>query len=296
MKFYCLSPYSVPENPCLFPILRKCWEGHEFVERIEYADCVLLDLHVRHTDYLQSDVDWLLGNNGVKVAVFCEYDRGNMSDAIYPLPLTEQQRLIFNRIDREEIKSVHFCRLLDKNKTYPYTIFPYEKPIAYDEGLLTPEQLFDRPYDVCMIANTAPSREAIAEAFRKDGRLKCIISIGQPKIDFQDFAKEHKKAKMFVSSAGGGFSNERKQCLFSVSTCIEQRTDQLLLHELTHLDNCLMIDSPPTQQDLDTIWEVVNNKEKLYSIYKSNYDFMHRYYSENYIANDILNKILKHLN
>lgn len=292
MKIYLLSPENVPMNPCLFPTMRKTMEdkGHSFVDRIEGCDLVFFDLHVRQQGYKKSDIDWWVDNKK-QIATFDEWDRGNMSNEIWPYPLSSQQDLIFSHIRFHNIKAANFCRLLNK-KDENGNVFPYEKPITYDEGLLTADQLFNREYDVCFIANTAPSRERIARALESDSRLKCIISLGQPKIEFNNFVDAHRKAKLFVSSGAGGFTDERKQCLFSIAGLIQEEHNQLLANPHTHLENCIKINNPPTKQDLDAIFEIVNDKGKLYDIYRNNCDFMHTYYSEEYMANRVLD-ILK---
>ena len=295
-KFYTLSPESVPENQVLFPTIRPYFisQGHCFVDLIEEADVVLFDLHSRIGGYSEKDIEFIcLG--GVPVATFDEWDRGNMSADIWPFPLTRQQEEVSEALIKHKVRTVHFCRLLDKTKEPYNNIFPYEKPILYEEPFLTPDDLFNRPLDICFISNSSPSREKIAQALIEDGRLKCHISLGAEKIPFDDFVKEHKKAKLFLSSGAGGYSNERPQHLFSIAAILQERTDQLLLHPYTHLYNCLMIDSPPTKEDIDTIVEVVNDKERLYGIYKAGYEFMKQNYSAEAVASDILQKILKHL-
>jgi hypothetical protein len=293
MKFYLLSPEGVPMNQVLFPTFIKTFEsnGCSFVGRIEDCDVVLMDLHSRLFDYRQSDVDYIL-NNDIKLATFDEWDRGNMSKDKYPKPLTSQQISI---MAKRMGNGVHFCRLLDKTERLPPNIYPYEKPISYEEPLLTEDELFNRGYDVVFIANESPSRDAIAKALRSGGRLNCFISIGAEKLPFVEFLRIHKLGKLFVSSGAGGFTDERKQCLFSVSGLIQEDHNQLLAHPFTNLVNCIKISNPPTKEELDTIVEVVNNKEKLYEIYKNNYTFMKRFYSEEYLSQYILDKIIKHL-
>lgn len=283
-------------NQVLFPNMVDTFvgNGHEFVSKIEDCDCVLMDLHSRINNYRQSDVDWMISHR-IPFAVFDEWDRGGMSLDIYPLPLTGQQKQIFDLIGNDGIKDIHFCRLLGKVQHHSYNIYPYEKPISYCEPVLTPDELFNREYDVVFIANQSPSRDRIAEALRNDGRLNCFISIGDEKRPFEEFLRIHKLGKLFVSSGAGGMTDERKQLLFSVAGLIQENHDQLLLHPFTHMDNCLMINNPPTQEDLNTIFEVVNDKEKLYGIYQRNYEFMKKYYSKEYIANNILETILNNL-
>lgn len=293
MKIYILSPDGVPLNQWLFPKMDTPFlaHGHDFVPNRSEADVCFIDLHSRRFDYRQVDVDWLLKSN-IPFCVWDEWDRGNLSSDEWPWPLTKQQDEIFEHIVKYKIKDVHFCRLLDKSKSYPPNLYPYEKPFSYQEPLLTPEQLFNRPYDVAFIANHAPSRERIAKELQSDSRLKCIIRLGEPKIEFDTFLNVHRIAKLFISSGAGGFTDERKQCLFSIAGLIQEEHNQLLLHPFTNLENCIKINNPPTKEDIDTIVEVCNDKEKLYSIYKNNYDFMTKYYSEQYMAENVL-RVLK---
>jgi hypothetical protein len=295
MKFYLLSPESVPMNPVLFPMMVDTFisKGHSFVDRIEDCDCVMMDLHTRIANYNADDINKLCwGDNGL--ATFCEWDRGNLSTDEWPHPLTHQQAEIFLHGKHGRFKTVHFCRLLDKTKTYPENLYPYEKPYLYEEPLLSPDELFNREYDVVYIANHSASREAIAKAIFDYGKIKIKFSLGEQKIPFEDFVKEHKRGKLFISSGAGGYTDERKQFLFSIAGIIQERTDQLLLHELP-LTGCIYIGSPPTIENLDLIYNIVNDKECLYKIYENGYNFMKTYYSKEYIANDILNKIKKHL-
>jgi len=292
MKIFLLSPESVPMNQVLFPTFEKTFKekGHEFVSRIEDCDVVFFDLHSRVAEYNEDDIEWL-SHCVIPVVTFDEWDRGNMSNEVWPFPLTEQQRLVDVFIGT--VQGVHFCRLMDKKQSYLKNVFPYEKPILFEEPLLTTDELFNREYDICYIANQSPSRDAIAKALLEDGRLKCDILIGGKKLEFSDFLNRHKNAKLFISSGAGGFTDERVQCLFSVAGIIRERSNQLLLHDFIHQENCLRIDNPPTKQDLDNIFDVVNDKERLYEIYKNGYDFVKKYYSKEYMATYILETLKK---
>lgn len=295
-KFYIISPEGVPPNPVLFPTMIPTFEanGHTVVNNIEDCDVVLIDLHTRMFDYNNSDINKICQREN-PVVTFCEWDRGNLSLDEWPYPLTVQQQSVFNHIKENGINAAHFCRLLDSTKLYPTNLYPYEKPISYDEPFLTSDELFNREYDICYIANQSPSRDAIAKALLNDSRLKCDILIGGKKLEWTDFLQRHKRAKLFISSGAGGFTDERVQCLFSVAGIIRERSDQLLAHDFSHQENCLRIDSPPTKEDIDTIVEIVKDKEMLYEIYKNGYEFIKKYYSKEYIANYISDTILKHL-
>lgn len=295
MKFYLLYP-KVPLNPCLFPTFLKPFsdKGHSFVLNIEDADCILFDLHTRIADYDQREIDLVI-EKGKYIATFDEFDKGGMSNLEWPYPLTNQQEQIFKHINDGFILSIHFCRLLNKNKLYPSNVFPFERSILYEEPMLSADELFNRPIDVTYIANTAPNREEIKRVFEADGRLKCNFLLGAEKLPFDKWVDENRKSKFTISASGGGYSDEKKQNLFSICAILQEITDQLLLHPFIHGETCLKFDQPPTKQDLDTIFEVVNDKERLYGIYKRNYDFMKTYYSKEYIANNILKTILSHL-
>jgi len=292
MRFYTLSP-NVPENPHLFPMMRQTFidRGHSFVDSIEDADCVLFDFHSRIAVYNEHDIDFIV-NSGILVATFDEWDRGGMSDDVWPNPQLPQQMLI---LPRALGKRVHFCRLLDKAKNYPDYLLPFEKPILHEEPLLTPEQLFERPYDIVWVANSAPQREHLKKVLEANAKLKCKIILGAEKIPFQDWVDAHKQGKFFVKWSAGGYGCEKMHNLFSVAAMIKEDNDQLLLHPFTNAVNCVTLSTNPTKQELDYLRLVCSNKEELYKLYRNNYDFMKTYYSKEYIASNILETILKHL-
>lgn len=297
MKFYLLSPTGVPPNPHLFPMWVDEWrrQGVQIVDQIDDCDVVLFDLHSRIADYKEYDIDYILRND-LPVATFDEWDRGGMSKDWWPYPLTEQQEKLMCYTEDSGVKAVHFSRLLNKTyKHYQENLYPYEKPIIHEEVLLSPDELYHRPMDVCLIANTSPSREAIRKALQADGRLRCLLRVGHTKIPFNDWLNQHRLAKLFVSASGGGYSNERPQHLFSIAGIIQEETDQLTHHQWVHGYDCLKISSPPTQEELDTINAFVNDKELLYSIYLRGYQSMKQHYSASFIANFILEKIKQHL-
>ena len=286
MKFYLFSPESVPMNQVLFPTFIKTFEekGHSFVNSIQDANIILLDLHTRIAEYNQSDITYLLKCDK-PIVTWDEYDKGGMSNLDWPHPLTEQQLQIFNHIENNNVKSVHFCRLLNKTKQYPTNLYPYEKPILYEDPLCSADELFNREFDIVWIANTAPQREKLAKALREDGRLRCNIILGAEKIPHHNWIAEHRKGKFFISCSAGGYSNECVQGLFSISAQLRERNDQLLLHDFDHKNNCFKITSTPTQKELDDLVEIVNDKEKLYDIYKNGHGFVKTNYSEEAWAN-----------
>lgn len=295
MKIFLLSPETVPPNPHLFPTFINEFEkqGHSFVDRIEEADCCFMDLHTRIADYNQSDIDYILGSE-VPIAVWDEWDRLGMSEELWPMPLTGQQVAIFEHISRKDINVVHFCRLMDSQLNWPKNVFPYEKPIIHEEPPVSADDLFNRPYDIVWIANNAPQRETLEQELRNESRLNCYISLGQPKIPFNEWVDWHKKGKFFITCSGGGATDERMQALFSVSTILKERTDQLLHRDFEHMESCLRFDIPVTMKDLNDICRIARDKEALHQIYMDGYNFVKSFYSQEYMASRYISILNKH--
>lgn len=294
MRFYTLSP-NVPENPVLFPTMRPTFikEGHEFVTRIEDCDVVLFDFHTRIADYNQSDIDFIIQNKP-SIATFDEWDRGGMSLEFWPNPLTKQMGDILELSFSYRVKSTHFCRLLDKTKKYYTNVYPYEKPIHYEEQPVSADDLFNRPFDIVFIANDAPQRQHIKKILELNAKLKCKIILGAEKIPFDQWVAEHKKGKLFIKWSAGGYGCEKMHNLFSIAAMIKEDNDQLLAHPFTNSVNCVSLSSNPTRQELEYLRLVVGNKEELYKIYMGCYEHMKKYYTAEAIAKDILEKIIKH--
>jgi len=297
MRIYLLSPKDVLPNPHLFPLWVNEWgrQGCEIVDNIIDANAVFIDLHSRIADYSDTDMGVLIGCTDKTLVTFDEFDKGGMSKLDWPEPLNQQQKTIFDHIEKNNINAVHFCRLLNKKNKYPSNVFPYEKPYFFDFGLLSENDIWDRLYDIVWVANTAPQREKLKNILEKDGRLKTKIILGAKKLPLQDWINAHRQGKMFISWSAGGFGDEKIQHLFSVAAIIKENNNQLFLHDFTHLENCIRPNPNPTKEDVDKIVEIVNNKETLYEIYKNGYDFVKKYYSKEYIASNILETIKKHL-
>lgn len=294
IKFYLISPL-VPPNPHLFPLWVDTWRqnGVEIVDNVFDCDVALIDLHTRIAEYEDAVIADLIYSKKPIIS-FDEFDKGGLSVLQWPHPLTAQQEAIFYHTQSSGIKSVHFCRLLDKNKPLPDNLYPYEKPYFHDEGLLTADQLFNRPYDIVWIANTAPQRENLKKVLKSVWTARCKIILGEEKIPLQAWIDAHKEGKMFVSWSAGGYGDEKIQHLFSVAAIIKENNNQLFLHDFTHLENCIRPNPNPTLQDIATIFSITNDKERLYEIYKNGYEFVKKYYSKEYIAKDILEKIKIH--
>lgn len=295
-KLYTLSPESVPENQVLFPTIRPEFEkaGHEFTHKPYQADIILIDLHTRVAEYSQDDIDYII-DSGKPICTWDEFDKGGMSDLDWPQPLTGQQFKIFEHLNYSGTKAVHFCRLLNKTKTdYPTNLYPYEKPILFEQPMCSPDELFNRPVDIFFVANDSPNRQLIKKAFEEDGRFKCNIVLGVQKIPFNDWLDQCRQAKFFIKASAGGYGCERMQALFSISPMLLERTNQLFANPFTDWDNCITFGQPPNKTDLDVIYAVLNNKENLWRMYYNNYNFVKTYYSKEFWGNYYLGKMKKH--
>lgn len=294
MKFYTLSP-NVPENPVLFPMMRPTIieQGHSFVGNVGDCDVVLWDMHTRISDYDQSVLDKIVSLK-LPVISFDEYDRGGLSTEGWPQPLTPQMESFWVHMTMLKMGKAHFCRLMDKTLSFPKNVYPFEKPILFEQGLVSPDDLFNRPYDIVFIANSAPQREHLKRILELNAKLKCKIVLGGVKMPFHEWVDEHRNGKLFISWSAGGYSDERMQALFSVAGIIRENNDQLLPHDLRHLHTAVRLSSIPTKEDLGTLVQIVNNKGRLYDIYKNGYEFMKAHYSKEAIAKYFLDKIIKH--
>lgn len=190
---------------------------------------------------------------------------------------------------------VYFIRNTNKTETYPDNCFPIDW--AYFEGcdyeLTTKEELFSREYDCCLISVESPTRRNVINGLLKDGRLNVRFEFldHTQRLQYQQWVNEHRKAKLYISCDGGGFSNERPQQLFSIAPMLQNKSDYTPCKPFTDLKNCIEINEHPTKRDIDKILKVVNDKDKLYDLYLNHYCHVKNFYSEEWIANYILKTI-----
>lgn len=291
MRLYLLSPQGVPMNPHLFPVFKKTWEenGCEIADSVADCDVVLWDLHTREADYNPTDIGRLCIRE-IPVATFDEWDRGGMSDDVWPAPLTNQQLILWREI---KSRSVHFCRKINKTYQDAPNLYPLEKTIMNEFPFTTSQELISRPYDIFFYGNTSPQRESVCNELSK--HFKCDFRIGQEKIPHDQWLNRARQSKLYLTADGGGFSDERPYQLFSIAPMLKQRNNHLQSHPFIDETDCIEIGEIPTEDDIIKIKRYLNYPDELYRLYLSQIVKMKQYYSAEYTANYILNIIKKQL-
>ena len=286
-KFYFISPVG-KTTPMLFDTFIETFknEGHEIVDNVNDADIVFLDWYSGLGNSPANIMSYVLENK-MPIVVFDATDFGAMSKEKW-----NHSKWILLNTNNE---LVYFMRKMDKTKHYPAWVHPYEL-IQYpdhDFQPVTKDELFNRPYDICFIGNTSPTRASLLTGLMKYKcfNIDCQFITGE-RIPHDQWLERHRKAKLFISACGGGFSDERKFQLIDISPMLRNRSNHLVLNDFIDKEDCLEVNENPTQADVEKILSVLNDQDKLYSIYIKGIDKMHKYYNENYRAKYILS-ILK---
>jgi len=288
-KFYLISPIGY-SSPDLYPSFVSAFEkeGHTITNDINEVDVVFFDLHTRLFDYDNSVLADVLRNK-LPVVSFCEFDFGGMSKEVYPAYANQQQDF-FGEAKEKNIKLIHFVRKMDKTKTYPQNIFPYEKCIMNDFPLTTSQELFSRPYDIFFIGNVSTTRANMLTGLLKYKTLHidCHWTNEKGKIPHEEWLNRSRGAKLFVSCCGGGFSDERPYQLTTIAPMLKNKSNHLQPHPFTDMVNCVEVDEVPTEKDIEKILSVLNDENKLFEIYSNGAEHLKKYYTEEGRANYIL--------
>lgn len=291
MNIYFISPIGYYTKE-LFPTFIETFvsKGHSVVNDINAADVVFWDLFSWLGNFdIKVACDVI--NNKIPVVVFDAVDYGAMS----------KEKWWYHNGTRDdawheiimECKTVYFMRKMDKTVSYPSWVYPYEVCYYKDHDFkpVSKEELFNRPFDICLIANTSPTRVNVVNGLKD--HFKCDFILGEERLPHEAWLNRHRLSKFFISADGGGFSDERAQQLFSVSPMIKQINNQLVLNDFISGVDCIKIDEHPSREDILELSNILNNKDKLYSIYLKGIDRMKTYFSEEYRANYILETLKK---
>lgn len=279
-NFLTISPQGL-NTPDLFPSFVGTFkrDGHLFVGDIKEANIVLFDLHTRIGVYEDSIIQ-KAHLSQKPIVTFSEYDYGGMAKDVWPDPLTSQQKVLFDGLD--ETNSVHFVRKMIDGENYPSNVFPYEKCIMHDSPLVSKEDLFSRPYDLCFIGNTSPQRKSFIEGLQSSGRFKMIVhwTNEEGKMPHDEWLWFHSQAKMFIESDGGGFGSERPHQLLTIAPMLKQKNNQLVVHPFIDRVDCLEANETPNPNDVDKILHYLNNQDDLFRLYLAGAENLRTNYTE----------------
>jgi len=269
-KFYYINPIG-KESPDLFqtftPTLLS--EGHQVVDRVEDADVVFWDFFSGMGKY-DSGVIGKLFSLKVPICVFDETDFHGMSKEVWDV--TNWSIIAKNQ------KLIYFMRKMGKDITYPPYVFPYEKVVMNEFPLTSPEELNSRPMEIFFYGNTSPQRKSVTDELSK--HFKCDFTLGQEKIPHEQWLQRARQAKVFLTSDGGGVSDERPYQLFSISVMLRQKNNHLQVNPFTDCVNCLEVSEHPTEDEIKGIRAVLDDPEYLFEIYEAGIQHMKQYYNE----------------
>ena len=307
MKFYTISPIGVPPDPNIFPTFVTEFEkqGHSFVNSIDEADVVFFDFHSGLFNY-----DWsIIGEVIAKKKPVISFDsldhwsgNGEIGENVYDLnnlPLEKHWAKALHLFIQQDLLKVVFMRKMSKAISYPPYVYPLEL-FQYpncDFPATTMDELFSRPYDFCFIGNLCEFRKNMVASLIQYFKVDYYHS--EKRIPHNEWLDRHRKAKFFIECGGGGitgggFGSERVYQLITIAPMLRLHTEQLILNDFIDGDDCLEILDPigiVSWNDVEKIKSVLNDKEKIYSIYLAGIEKMHKYFNQTYRSQFVLSTL-----
>jgi hypothetical protein len=222
--------------------------------------------------------------SGIPIIVFDNREYGSM------------QKEKWKPIDTDPY--IYFVRNMDREEEYPDNVYPFDWPYFQDCDFtqVSKDELFSRYYDVCFLGTESPSRKRVIDAIIKDRRLKLYwkfvdYSKRQP---YNEWLNEHRKAKLYLSCEGGGFTNERPNQLFPIAPMLKLNSNHLPANHFTDGINCIEIEENPSEEDIEKVVDIINDKDWLYDIYMNGINFTKEKLNQEAVANYVLKTINEH--
>ncbi len=269
-------------NPNLFPYFYNTFSanGHTWVTDPNEATHCFMELQIEGNQY-PNEIQTVIER---EIPIICfdsrEYGEGR----------PEEWKPYFR-------PHISFIRNMRKSFTYPENCYPFDWAVFRnsEHPLATKDELFSRPYDLAFIGTLSSTiREKICKTIIDDGRLKMLYQdrdCTKRYSDYNQFLNEHRKAKLYLSCEGSGFTNERPMQLYTIAAMLKNRNDLRSANPYTDLVNCIEINNEPTREDIDKILSVVNDKDWLYDIYMAGVNHARTYLSHEYSSNYVLNTL-----
>jgi hypothetical protein len=277
-----ISPIQ-KSTPNLFSSFKKTFEENGVYEtqNLDDANFIFFDCYSDLGVYDTKQIEEI-NNLQIPVISFQEKDYGGIS--------TEE----WQPLDKfPNCKTVQFVRKLDKTKKYPHNIYPYEL-IQYqdhDFPITRPYDLFIRENDICFIGNESPFRKSVMNWLSLSGLFKIDCLFPKERIPNKEWLNRHFMAKCFVEADGGGFGSERPFQLIPVSVMLRQKNNMKRLNDWTDGVDCLEISKTPTKDEIKNIYNIFQDKDRLYDIYYNGYQRLKNYFNAEWRAKYILSVI-----
>jgi len=311
MKVFYISP-TLYKTDRFFDTFTSTFisEGHQIVTDIKEADMVFFDLHCRYGSYDWMNLCYIIDHD-LPLCVFDNWDYGAMAEykwignnnwqGVMECVSTHDWANFLELVIKNNNKVFFFVRKMEKTEDYSYAkVFPIDWTMYPECDLpqVSKEELFNRPYDCCIIGTLSTARESLIDGILKDGRLKLKYEsrdCTQRKLH-TTWIDEHREAKMFIECCGGGMGSERPLQLFSVAPMLKNRNNQIYVNPFTDMVNCVEVDSSPSKKDIDKVIKTINDKDLLYEIYLNGINHIHTFYNEQWRAKYILETIKNQFN
>lgn len=282
MNIIYLSPNGFI-NPHLFPTFKKTFEryGHtETNDPYEATHC-FIELVSGDAKYDKTNMTIVMDRN-IPIIYFDDREYGTMNGTTLTTYVTDNP-------------SIYFIRNFSKDNLEYENFYPFDWPYfpQCDFQPTTKEELFSREFDVCLLSVESPARKKVIDSLINDGRLKVNYKWldHTQRFPYNQWLDEHRKAKLYISCEGGGFTNERPNQLFAIAPMLKVNSDYLPAHPFTDGINCVEVEERSTEEDIEKILDIINHKEWLYDIYINGIEHTKRYMSEEATAKYVLDKI-----
>lgn len=298
MKIFCLSPIGHTSYR-LFDSFEATFvaQGHQFVENIHEADVVFFDLHCGFAPYSESAFG--IVTNNTPVVVFEAFDWWGTQSQPAPWHGLQSWRSVrekretqswanalFNFLANKAVK-LYFLRKgqLSQRHLYPSFVRPLGIALYPDHvfPLTSKEEFMSRPYDLCFIGAPSVCRANMVASLCKYGATAFNYKFTAFRLEHDEWLRQHRMAKMFIECDGGGFGSERPQQLITVAPMLKNRNDQWLPEPWYDMADCVEVGDEfgsLRPEDMNKMYQVFNDPEKLYDIYRKGVEKMQRVYSE----------------
>lgn len=313
MKVFYISPIGAT-SPLLFETFTETLvaNGHTVTGKLNEATVVFFDSHSGYLPYNWDILNYVLDND-LPVVYFDAFDYHGDSSKHWPLiygvgglaalsRYNEWAKFLYLRlIWARQTRLVYFMRKMQTNADYGSFVYPLEliQFPDHDFPLTTKEELNSRPYDACFIGAESPRRKAFIEALQKDGRLKLDIQFTTERIPHDEWLNRHRQAKFFIEADGGGLGSERPYQLMPIATMLKQGNLQLIHNDWEDMLDCVKHGIATINgvyvYDWNKLSLVLENPDRLYSIYLRGNKKLKDYFNAEYRTNYILD-VLKQNN
>mgnify|MGYP001583103888 CR=1 FL=1 len=181
---------------------------------------------------------------------------------------------------------------MDKTEDYKqYHAYPIEM-IMYPDHVFAPvgaDELFNRPNDFFFAGNESPARRNVYEGLKDSGlKLDWTWTNETGEIPHDEWISRARQSKLFAACDGGGYNCERIYQLIYTGVLLKQKNNQFVLRDFTQGFNCLKVSENPLEKEIDFLKMIIQNKERLHSIYMGGIKNIEKFYSPSFRNSYIL--------